>query len=179
MKDGTILLYHPTAGESDVLKVLDAAQEAVTRSTFTHVAYWAGGYTWESTIEKRSGGLLPQSGVVQTQGLKPAPLYREPILDLTPAQIDGLVRYGQVQRWTGRRYNVAELVADALIVPTRRFWEWLGWVPFGSNSHGAVCSAFVAKAFVLGALISVFEEIQCADRDPGDFATHGFWRDAT
>lgn len=88
------------------------------------------------------------------------------------------MRYGQVQIWIGRRYNIAELVADVLIVPTRKFWEWLGWIPFGNNSHGAVCSAFVAKAFVYGALIPVFAEIECADRDPGDFAIHSFWKDS-
>ena len=142
-------------------------QEKITQSTFTHVAYYAGGYTWESTIEKRPGSLLPQSGVIQTRGLKAAPLYREPTRDLTTAEVDGLVRYGQVQIWIGRRYNIAELVADVLIVPTRKFWEWLGWIPFGNNSHGAVCSAFVAKAFVYGALIPVFAEIECADRIPG------------
>ncbi len=178
MRDGSLLLYHPTPGEPGYEKLLDGVQEKVTQSTFTHVAFYAGGYTWESTIEKRPGSLLPQSGVIRTRGLKVPHLYREPVRKLTPEEVAGLVGYAQVQLWIGRRYNVAELVADALIVPTRKFWEWLGWVPFGGNSHGAVCSAFVAKAFVYGALIPVFTEIECADRDPGDFAVHAFWRDA-
>jgi hypothetical protein len=177
MKDGCVGLDHRHPGEGVVLEVLDDAQNAVTKTPWTHVKWYVGGCTWESTFETVPGRLLPVSGIVRTVGLKQADLWREPVVDLTADQVAGMLRWSELQVWLGTKYNISGLIADALIVPTRSFWDKLGWVPFGSSMHEAVCSVGAARAFCLGGWLPIWKQSELATRTPGDFAAHSFWRD--
>lgn len=177
MKNGSIGLDHRHAKEGAVLEVLDDAQNAVTGTIWTHVKWHVGGCTWESTLEHVDGQLLPASGMIRTVGVKPADLWREPVTNLTQEQVEGILRWSELQVWLGTKYNVAGLVAFAFFYRTRGFWDKLGWVPFDETLHKAVCSVAAARAFCLGGWLPIWKKTELASRVPGDFATHSFWKD--
>ena len=177
MKDGSVGLDHRHPGEGVVLEVLDDAQNAETKSPWTHVTWYVGGCTWEFTLEKVPGQFLPESGMVRTVGVKPADLWREPVVALTPAQADGMLRWSELQAWLGTKYNIAGLIAFSVEYHTRAFWDWLGVTPFNSSFKEAVCSVGAARAFCLGGWLPIWSKTELATRVPGDFAKHSFWRD--
>ena len=178
MKDGSIGLDHRHAKEGAVLEVLDDAQNAVTGTIWTHVKWYVGGCTWESTLEHVDGQLLPASGMIRTVEVKPADLWREPVTDLTHEQVEGMLRWSELQVWLGTKYNIAGLVAFAFEYRIRSALDRLGWVPFNSKRREAVCSVAAARAFILGGFLTFWTEEEANTRVPGDFATHSFWRDA-
>lgn len=46
-----------------------------------------------------------------------------------------------------RPYNVAKLLVKAIVIPARRFFDRLGWIPFDNPVLGDDCSTTVAEAF--------------------------------
>lgn len=58
-----------------------------------------------------------------------------------------LVYLESATRGPGHWYGFVKLVAMALLYPTKRFWRWIGWVPFDAWIFGEVCSVRVAEAW--------------------------------
>jgi len=139
-----------------------------TNSNYTHVAISHDGFMYESTV------MNSQNGAMKTIGLPSVHrgcLFFELKTPLTDEQakklklnLDEMV----VQR---RPYNFMKIAVLALIYPTRKFWNWLGWVPFQNEVFGYICSVFVDVAFKdigIDLFKSAFEEYTA----PGDFVSN-------
>ena len=132
-KDGTILLYKPQGKPNLVQKLI----QKITQSPWTHAALYIDGHTWDAD--------WPEVQVLK--GLEKADLYLEPIDPLNPQEYRRMLNYVESaygERW---QYNAPKLFVLALVYPLRKFFSWLGWVPFDKWIYGEVCSGFVAEAW--------------------------------
>lgn len=89
-------------------------------------------------------------GVVVKNGISGASERWEPVKEMTNAQRD---RMGAFLWWTAKwergkwRYNFLKFAALFFVYPTRRFWNWIGWMPFQSDLYGEHCATYVAYAW--------------------------------
>jgi hypothetical protein len=111
-------------------------------------------------------------GVKVSEGLKRADEYWEPIQPMSERQKFQMraflwwTAHYEHGRW---HYNVAKFLALAVVYPTKRFWNHLGWVPFEHDLFGEHCATYVAYAWrAAGRLInpSVYIDLVV----PGDLA---------
>ena len=176
MKDATISLVRGNPTLPGYEGIVNRAIMDVEKGWAVHVRVYVRGYTFEETLEFLPGKVFPFSGVKQTLGVVPADLFREPIMDWTPQEVEDLWTFCKVQTWIGRGYNIPQLLADAVIFKTRPFWEWLNYVPFAAHHRSAVCSAFVGEGLV-GAGKNYFPNIDPAMLTPQDFVTMDGYQD--
>lgn len=62
-------------------------------------------------------------------------------------QYDKIVSYWVAELNNRRPYNVAKLLVKAIVIPLRKFFDRIGWVPFDAPILGDDCSTTVAEAF--------------------------------
>ena len=115
-----------------------------TKSQYVHAAIYFNGYRYESTVMNNQYGTLktkvscPSSSRYTLLELK-IPLNITQLTDLKDVLNSEVVK--------ARPYNFLKLVTLAFVYPTRKFWNWIGWVPFQHEFFGNVCSVFVDQVF--------------------------------
>ena len=137
MKDGTILLWRVTKHDSFGAKLI---------AFFTGMPYHhAAIYMWGGTYEEGP------KGASRTDGLKRADEYWIPIISMLPEERDRMwaflwwtSQYKHGGRWP---YNFLKFMVLALVYPTKKFWNKIGWMPFSSDLLGEVCSTYVDYAW--------------------------------
>lgn len=65
--------------------------------------------------------------------------------ECTEEQLAKMIDYAKLQQKQNRKYNHGKLLSLAFCYPTRKLWNWLGWVPFRWNYWGVVCSVYVRE----------------------------------
>ena len=160
LRDGTILLYRAGKG------LIGKAITYFTGMPYAHVAGCLGEHTLESTIWWSE--IWWKSGIRITLGTQQADEYWQPVKELTPNQVTAMWRYFINSINKRRPYNVAKFLVLALVYPTRRFWQKIGWVPFSADFHGDVCSVVWDEAY-RAAGIDLFPHRSEEYTAPGDF----------
>jgi hypothetical protein len=179
--NGSLLLYHSQPSEPAYDKLVDPLEELVTGSPWTHVERFfslaplggQGAFAVGATLWTVKGKDVVCSGV----RLRPWPvdydLLRQPVQRYTGFEISQMWYYAMMKLWQDKQYSVAHLVADAALVPLRRFFSH-----FESQETAGlgVCSSFQAE-LELAAFRYPFGDLAPATLTPGDFATSPAWRD--
>ena len=175
MKDGSILLF--PAGPDPVGQVI----KDITGSPYAHVAICVGGLIFDDTVWEQPGRLLPVSGVRVTEQANAASLgtfiVRDLLVPWIPLEVEKALQVAITQVNLRRRYNIALLLFDAVIYPTRGFWKKLGWAPF-EHARDHVCSTFDGLV-VRAAGRDPWPGVQTQELVPGDFATNAAWVNAS
>lgn len=180
MKSGSVGLYKGNPAQTGIDGLVTRAEMAV-QGQWTHVNVIAASprmgtaYTFESTIWDLRGRKLPLSGVKRTPGVNVADLYREPVVDLTPEQEELLWLSCNMAYFLDHHYPIRSLILDAVIYPTRKFWQTLGWVPFSGGPMTGVCSKFVGERIVQCGWNPF--AVDPALLVPSDYATNPAWKD--
>lgn len=136
-----------------------------TNSNYTHSAIWLRGNLYESTV------MNGQNGALKTASLPPESrrcVLMKPIVPLSPDALDTLEMFLNRTVVQKRPYNFLKIVVLAIVYPTRKFWQKIGWVPFQNEVFGSVCSVYVdyaLKYIGLDVLPGMNEEYTA----PGDF----------
>ena len=137
MKDGTILLYRVTKNDGFGPKLI----AFFTGMPYHHAAIYCMGSTYEEGPK----------GASRTDGLKRADEYWEPVEDMTPEEKNRMwaflwwtAEFKHGGRWP---YNFLKFVVLALVYPTKKFWNKIGWMPFQNDLLGEVCSTYVDYAW--------------------------------
>lgn len=116
-----------------------------TNSKYTHVSIYFEGYTYESTVMNN------QNGALKTMGLASSDVrsfkYLKFRIPLNMKQHDNLRIVLNNSIVEAKPYNFLKLFILAIVYPTRKFWNWLGWVPFQAECFGSVCSVYVDQIF--------------------------------
>jgi len=160
LQDGTILLYRAGKG------LIGKAITYFTGMPYAHVAGYVAGFTLESTIWW--SGFWWKSGIRIALGAKQADEYWQPVKELNLEQIMSMQRYFISNINKRRPYNIAKFLVLALVYPTRRFWQKIGWIPFSADYHGDVCSVVWDEAY-RAAGIDLFPHRSEEYTAPGDF----------
>ncbi len=147
MKNATILLWRYHAGPSWLLNLVGEEICRVTKSPYVHAAIFLGGKVYESTVWFVNG--WPHGGVRIHEEADWDEAW-EPITDVPPDVVNRMIAYAEEQISEHRPYNVFELLAMSFVWPTRRFWRWLGWIPFTAGFLGKFCSTFTEKVWLAG-----------------------------
>lgn len=115
-----------------------------TDSNYTHSAIAIDGIVYESTVMNN------QNGAMRTVGL-PYParncIHLKFKVPLPKKEIE-LLEYNLNRKVIEKRpYNFMKILVLMFVYPTKKFWNWIGWVPFQNEVYGSVCSVFVDVAF--------------------------------
>ncbi len=141
----------------------------VTDSPYIHVKVFLDGFWWESTTP--NGATKTQETFVTNelnQLLKPK-------RDLTPEEIKAMIAFGETAINTKMKYNYIKLILLAIIYPTRKFWNKIGWIPFQNNEmFGSVCSVYVDEMFKVAG-IDLYLNNNEEYTAPGDFLKMDFF----
>lgn len=136
-----------------------------TNSNYTHSAIWLRGNLYESAV------MNGQNGAIKTPNLPPSErncIFLKPKRELTRGELDSLELHLTRTVVQKRPYNFFKIFILAIVYPTRKFWQRLGWVPFQNEVFGSVCSVYVdyaLKYIGLDVLPGMNEEYTA----PGDF----------
>ena len=134
MKDGTILLW--VYGKHS------------TKLGPRLIAWWTGMPQYHALIyfEGQTYG-MGGKGVVVSEGLAKADEYWEPIKPMTDEERERMRSFlWWTAKWEKGRwaYNFGKFAALIVVYPTRRFWNWLGWMPFQADLYGEHCATYPA-----------------------------------
>ncbi len=172
MKDGSVLTFPPGP---------DPVGQAVKYITGgpAHVAIFIGGLFFDDTVWHQPGKLLPVSGVRESLQADIAGwgeyTIQEPVAPWSDAEIQAALEVAITQVNLRRHYNIFLLLVDAILYPTRWFWDRIGWVPFGSWYLGGVCSSF-AGLVVRATGRDPWPGIKTQELVPLDFELNREWR---
>lgn len=156
MKDGTILLHKM---DYDVVKNMKFSLEKisalaimeVTDSTLVHASLVLNEKTYDATIYTRGkflqGYFSLFSGVRTSNYILGHTIALEPTTPMTHNEKEKMQAYINEMINEKRPYNILRLLSLAIVHPTRKFWNWIGWVPFKKEVYGEVCSTFIDKAW--------------------------------
>jgi len=139
LRDGTILLYRSGKG------FISKAIAYFTGMPYAHVSGYIQGFTFTSSVWW--SGLWFKSGIYISIGAREADEYWQPIRELTPGEKLAILRYFIDSVNKRRPYNFGKFLVLAIVYPTRRFWEKIGWVPFSAAFFGDVCSIVWDEAY--------------------------------
>ena len=153
--------------------LLGRAIKFFTGSPYGHTAIFLAGFTFESTGWQTPGAKWWQfwtyrSGIKISRGELMGGTSLSPLIVPSDSQVELMLEFATDQindRWW---YNGLLLIADALIYPTRWFWNKIGWIPFSSRYLGTVCSTFVDEMFK-AAGIDLWPGRSEATTVPGDY----------
>lgn len=142
MKEGTIVLignrdWGGTGISGFLTRLITNCIVGVTSSDKIHIKRYLKGYWYESCYPE---GARKTTETFITDEYN---LVREPVRDFTEIEILQMIAYGEraiTQKW---KYNLPKLIALAIILPLKKFFNWLGWIPFSNDKrYGTVCSVF-------------------------------------
>lgn len=159
MREGTILLWKSHG-------FLGWCIKKVTGMPYGHSATYLYGFTWESTVWWSIWWF--KTGIRVSEGMLKADEYWAPKEPETPSQLKAELRYFLDKLNKRRPYNVPKLLILALVIPCRKFFERLHWVPFDNASLGEVCSVTTDEA-KKAAGIDLLPEAMEGMTAPGDF----------
>ena len=161
MKNGTIVLIgnRKWAGKEFITwlsNVVTKSIVAVTGSRFIHIKRYLNGYWYESSFPKGAGK------TTETFVTNDLNLVREPIIGFTEEEVNGMVRYAENKIAQKMPYNILKLLVLAIVLPLRKFFKIIKWVPFEKdNWFGAVCSVFddqMVKSIGIDQFLNEYEE---------------------
>ena len=138
MKNGTILLWRVEKSDKFGPKLI----AFFTGMPYHHAAVYLDGKTYDETGK----------GAGSREGLKTsADEYWEPVKEMTESEKRRMwaflwwtSEFEHGGRWP---YNFLKFVVLAIVYPTKRFWNWINWIPFSSDLLGEVCSTYVDYAW--------------------------------
>lgn len=142
MLDGTIVLignrdWGGTGINGFLTRLITNCIVGVTGSDKIHIKRYLKGYWYESCYPE---GARKTTEIFVTNDLN---LVREPVRPFTEIEILKMIAYGEraiAQNW---KYNLPKLIALAVIIPFKKFFNWLGWIPFSDDErYGTVCSVY-------------------------------------
>ena len=115
------------------------------------IAWWTGMPQYHAMIyfDGKTYG-MGGKGVKVSEKISSADEYWEPIKPMTQKERDCMAAFlwwtaeYEHGRWA---YNFLKFAALIFVYPTRRFWNWLGWVPFQRDIYGEHCATYVAYAW--------------------------------
>lgn len=171
MRDGAVILVKGDPKEKGLMGLLGRVIVWRTKSDKTDVIKFVRGFYYDDTIYLRwKWGFIPvlKSGVRVRSSIdeKDSEIrdLKEPYNDLDSWAVSRWCS------WYAKRdyhYNVVQLIAFLAIYPTRKIWEAIHVIPFGS-AIDLVCSTFAAMADeVVGR--SVLSDVDPTLIVPGDF----------
>ena len=76
----------------------------------------------------------------ETKGRKVCLIFKTPLNMTEHVQIYEVLNQSIVE---AHPYNFFKLIILAFVYPTRKFWNWINWVPFQAECFGFVCSAYI------------------------------------
>ena len=143
MKDGTVFLYKYDKNKNYGSKLANFIMKCIvffTRSPYWHIAVKVGNYTYQNGSPY---------GVKKDTKTRTGDKYTvlEPKRDLTEKEIQDMIKWGDLQLEHNLGYNHFKLIILAIVYPTRKFWNWVGWIPFQNDYFGMVCSVFIDETF--------------------------------
>jgi hypothetical protein len=169
MKHGTIVLIANDRKGKWYERLVKWFITKVTDSPFIHIEVRMYGFWYESR--------WPEGAIKHNHNLNHHVLL-EPVNDLTDTQVDKMKDWCENMVKNKRPYNLAKLIGLLIMYPLKKFFNWLGWVPFSANRFwGTVCSVFVDEAFKAGG-VDIFENMSEELTSPGDFTGSGFFKPA-
>jgi len=133
------------------------------------VAFAIGATLWQV-----KGKFFMASGVRTRPWPVPYDLAREPVKDFTQFQIAQMWNYAMVKLWMDKHYGVGHLIADAALVPLKRFFSQ--FFPTDETPGLGVCSSFQAH-LDLAAFVYPFGDIDPAMITPGNYAEVAVYHD--
>lgn len=114
-----------------------------TNSDYTHVAVYLDGKTYESTVMNNQHGVLYHYGLPGER--TPEYVY---LAFKEKFKNSNALKYVMHRKAVQKQpYNFFKLIVLAFVYPTRKFWNWIKWVPFDKECFGSVCSEFVDESF--------------------------------
>lgn len=174
MRNGTICLIRNRDWGNDLENLVTGIIVDTTDSEFIHVEEYLNGKWYEFTFPEGANTHVKD---LVAESTKYNHKFREPIRELTEKEVGLKLAYWHEQLKHKRSYNIIKLILLYIIYPTRRFWNWLGWVPFSNTKwFGAVCSVGIEESN-LAASIDTTPGESHEYRSPGNFDTMAFYRD--
>jgi hypothetical protein len=159
MRDGTI-------GLDKAKGIVGWAIKRISGKAWGHSKQYIAGFTWERTIWWV--GYWFKSGIKVTVGYVMSDCYGQPKIKRTPAQINAMLCYYIEELNKRRPYNIAKLLVLAFVIPHKKFFQRIGWVPFENAELGDVCSPTTDEACKRAA----WDVLPARDEEytaPGDF----------
>jgi hypothetical protein len=132
MREGTI-------GIDKSRGVIGWAIKRVTGKPWGHSKTYLRGFTFESTVWWV--GYCWRTGIKMSIGQEKADECWQLKIPMTLEQERAELAYWISKLNKRRPYNVPKLLVLAIVIPHRKFFERLGWVPFDNERLGEVCSA--------------------------------------
>jgi hypothetical protein len=86
----------------------------------------------------------------------------------TPTQVKAELRYFIEQLNKRRPYNIFKLLVLAFVIPNRKFFERLRWIPFDGADLGDVCSSATDRAKKAAGIDLLVDRME-GYTAPGDF----------
>ncbi|MDA3811991.1 MAG: hypothetical protein PF518_16865 [Spirochaetaceae bacterium] len=78
----------------------------------------------------------------------PGTVLKELRIDLTDEQLEKMVAFREKSIKEKMPYNLILLVLTRIFFKQRRFWNWLGWVPYSKTKwFGNYCSVYIDRIF--------------------------------
>jgi len=144
MKDALIILWPYRKSEKWYRTMVSKLICFFTNSSYTHAAVYVDGIMYESQVMNKSNGAMRTVGLpYQARNCR----FLKLIEPLSEKKRELLV-YNLERKVLSRvPYNFMKIAVLMFVYPTKRFWNWIGWVPFGNEVYGYVCSTFVDTAF--------------------------------
>jgi hypothetical protein len=123
------------------------AIKRVTQMPWGHAAMYL--VPADLTVERTIwwNGIWFKTGVRVTDGRAKCQEVRRPRVPLSYDEYHEILKYWLGELNLRRPYNIAKLLVKAIVIPARRFFDRLGWIPFDDPVLGDDCSSTVAEAF--------------------------------
>jgi len=170
-KNGTIVLIGNRRWGTKLANIVTGFIVKATKSNYIHIKRYLNGYWYESSYPTGAGK------TTETFITNDLNLVREPIEDLTDEEVEKMIEFGEKAITDKIKYNLFKLIALYVILPTRKFWDFIGWVPFSNNNiFGTVCSVFDAEMVAYSGRIE-FEGQDVEMRTPADYEKTDIYRD--
>lgn len=174
MKNGTVILGKTRKREDYgnwLNRFVAKAIEYFTGQPYAHVLIILNNTVYESTV-----GGAQKKEYKEDEYKGKYSVYLDPKRDLTEKEIDQMVSYADTTIKENWPYNYLKLFTLAIVYPTRKFWNKLGWVPFQRDWFGTVCSVYVDQIYK-SAGIDLLPEKNEEYTSPGDFLNSSFFGD--
>ena len=170
-KNGTIVLIGNRKWGSWLSNLVTGFIVKATKSNKIHIKRYLDGYWYESSYPKGAGK------TTETFVTNEFNLVREPITPFTNDEVIKMVAFAEESIVSKMKYNLIKLILLYVILPTRKFWECIHWVPFSNNkAFGTVCSVFDAEMVRKSGRIE-FNGDDPEMRTPGDYERSTEYRD--
>ena len=159
MKDGTI-------GIDKARGFMGWCIKRVTGKPYGHSKTYIWNLVFESTVWWV--GYWWKTGIRVNADTPRAAEWWQLRVPMSPEEVNAELDYWLDNLDKRRPYNVFKLLILALVIPHRKFFERLGWVPFDNDKLGEVCSVSCDEA-KKAAGIDLFPERMEAYTAPVDF----------